>query len=255
MAWDPRQYLSFAEPRFRAGMDLIAAIRLDSPERVLDLGCGTGDLTAQLSERWPAAQVTGVDRSEQMLALAAERFPGIDWELGDLRTRKPTEPVDLIYSNASLQWVGEHELLVPKLLRELAAEGALALQVPNNFEAPSHRLLRELALDHRWAGQLSTRIQPWPVLSPERYIDLLSPMTGAVDAWTTTYFHLLNGKDPVLRWMCGAGARPYLAALRSEEDRERCRAEYGRMLREAYPERADGSTLLPYERTFVIAYR
>lgn len=255
ISWDPQQYLSFAEPRRRAGMDLLRSIELSSPSRIVDLGCGTGDLTARLAERWPAAQITGIDRSAQMLERAKSRFSGIEWELGDLRSWQPDEPVDLIYTNATLHWVQGHELLLPKLVDELAPGGALAAQVPNNFESPSHRLLRELALSPPWAARLGGQIRPWPVLSPEQYLELLSPKLRSLDVWSTTYLHLLTGTNPVLEWMYGAAIRPLLAVLSSDAERVRFKTEYGALLEEAYPPRPDGSTLFPFERIFLIAYR
>jgi trans-aconitate 2-methyltransferase len=151
--------------------------------------------------------------------------------------------------------VDGHERLLPKLADELAPGGALAAQVPNNFGAPSHRLLRELALSPRWAARLGGQIRPWPVLSPEQYLELLSPKLRSLNVWTTRYLHLLSGANPVLDWMCGAAIRPLLAALASEAERVRFKAEYGALLEEAYPRRPDGSTLFPFERIFLIGYR
>ena len=213
-----------------------------------DLGCGSGELTATLLDRWPDAAVVGVDSSPEMIAAAAA--PGVRFELADLATWTPPAPVDLLVSNAALQWVPDHPVLVPRLAGSVAPGGVLAFQVPGNFAAPSHVLLREAASRHG-VGDVPRAA---PVLDPTAYAELLAGLGWAVDAWETTYVHVLAGDDAVLRWVTGTALRPVLAALPDDAAREALTADYGAMLRAAYPPRPWG-TPFPFRRIFVVAHR
>ena len=251
--WDPATYLQFADERSRPFHDLVARIRTVDPGVVVDLGCGPGRLTASLAERWPNAQVLGLDSSAEMIdnaqQYASER---IRFVVGDLRGWQPDFPVDVIISNATLQWVPGHRALLPRLVTALAAEGWLALQVPGNFGEPSHQLLRQLATDPRFAAATEQLDTP-ETFDPDVYLGDLASLGCAVDAWETTYLHVLSGADPVFRWMLGTGARPVLQALPGN-DRELFVAEYRAMLRAAYPARPYG-TVLPFRRVYVVAQR
>ena len=215
---------------------------------VVDLGCGTGDLTATLLGRWPAANVVGVDSSPEMIASAQN--PGVTFELADLAVWAPAAPVDVLVSNAALQWVPDHPALVPRLAEQVAPGGVLAFQVPGNFGAPSHVLLREAASRHG-VGHVPREA---PVLEPSDYAVLLADRGWSVDAWETTYVHVLEGPDAVLRWVSGTALRPVLAALPDDAAREAFTADYGAALRAAYPEREWG-TPFPFRRLFVVAQR
>jgi trans-aconitate 2-methyltransferase len=252
MHWNPSQYARFAGARMQPGLDLIARLPELEPRTVVDLGCGSGELTAALAARFLKASVTGVDSSEAMLERACAQFPELRWVSGDIAHWTPNRPADVVFSNAALQWVPDHDALFPRLLQSVAEGGVLAVQMPRNFEAPSHTELRALAAEPRWGGRIHLREAP--VATPERYFDLLSPLASSVDLWETEYLHVLEGEDPVLEWVKGTALLPVFAALEGEE-REAFVQAYRERLRRAYPRRADGRTLFPFKRLFLLARR
>lgn len=253
MAWDPARYLGFAEERTRPAADLLLRAGVAAPRRVIDLGCGPGNSTALLRARWPSAEVEGLDASPEMLARARASGVSARWTLGDLAAWEAREAYDVVFSNAALQWVPDHARLLPRLLGAVRPGGALAFQVPRNWEAPSHRLMREVAASGPWAERLRG-VREVAVLAPEAYHDILAPHAAALDLWETEYLHALRGEDPVLAWVSGTGLRPFLDRLEGDE-REAFRAAYAERLREAYPPRPDGTTLFPFRRLFAVARR
>ena len=259
-AWEPTTYLRFAGERARPFAELLSRVGADAPRVVVDLGCGDGSVTATLAQRWPGARVTGIDSSSSMLAAAAAHaVPGrLDFTTGDLRNWHPTEPVDVLVSNAALHWVPGHGQLMARWAGELAPGGWLAVQVPGNQAAPTHALLAELVAGPRWAGRLApgddTVLDRAAVLDPTGYLEVLAAAGLAADAWETTYLHVLTGADPVLRWVSGTVLRPVLARL-SPADGEARTAEYAAALRVAYPVRPDGTTVLPFRRVFAVGHR
>ncbi|MCG8695316.1 MAG: trans-aconitate 2-methyltransferase [Minwuiales bacterium] len=254
MAWDPNQYLRFDEKRFRPGLELLSRIPLQRAATIYDIGCGTGALTDALRQRWPEATVTGIDSSPDMLAKAGADFPDMAWIEADAATWRPESPPDLLYSNAALHWVADHASLFPRLFASLAPGGVLAVQMPGNFDAPSHRLLTETAADGPWSDRLAALATTARVLPQERYYDLLAGDAASLDFWETTYLQVMAGKDPVLEWVRGTALRPYLDAL-DDSDRPVFEAAYAERLRAAYPERLDGHTLFPFRRFFMIAVK
>ncbi|MER7758595.1 trans-aconitate 2-methyltransferase [Streptomyces sp. NPDC097619] len=270
--WDPAQYLRHADHRGRPFRDLLARVRdpvrgygsgTRAP-RVADLGCGPGNVTALLTDRWPTARVTGFDNSPEMLAAAdrdhAGPTPGgggLDFRHADLADWRPDGPYDLIVSNAALQWVPGHQHSFPAWIAALRPGGVLAFQVPGNFRAPTHRLLRELCAEPRWRDRLDPDAlpRPEPVLEPLDYHALLTGHGCAADVWETTYLHLLTGPDPVLDWVKGTALRPVLTALAGDPTaREEFLDAYRARLREAYPPGPAG-TVLPFRRLFAVAVK
>ena len=251
--WDPSRYLQFSEERFRPFFDLMSRVGATAPASVVDLGCGPGQLTASLLERWPSARAVGVDSSAAMIE-RADQLAGdrLSFTMADLRDWQAEQPVDVLVSNATLQWVPGHRSLLPTWVRSLAPGGWLAIQVPGNFEEPSHRLLLELAADPRFAGATRGTVAP-SAFDATSYLGDLSGLGCTVDAWETTYLHVLAGPDPVFRWISGTGARPILQAL-PHELRPVFEDQYRELLRQAYPERPFG-TVLPFRRVFVVARR
>ena len=258
-SWNPEQYLRFAAERARPFDDLLNRVSaaLTSADRIVDLGCGPGNMTAALAERFPAARVVGIDSSPEMIA-AAQRYAGdrIGFALGDLREWRPEEPVDLIISNAVLQWVPRHTELFEGWLSSLRPGGVLAFQMP---VPASTEPIRMVAQRPQWTARLSSALSAVgprganPVHHPETYVDELARMGCAVDAWETTYYHVLGGADPVLEWLRGTGLRPYLDALADDPAaRDAFEAEVRHALREAYPAQSYG-TVLPFHRIFVVA--
>jgi trans-aconitate 2-methyltransferase len=254
--WDAAQYLRFAGERMRPAVDLLHRIPAElAPRRVIDLGCGTGEITLALKARWPQAEVTGLDSSAAMLEKARGLGGEVAWLQADIAGWSSAQPFDLIFSNAALQWLDGHEALFPRLLAALAPRGVLAVQMPRNFAAPSHRLMRETAADGPWRERLSGVLRTEPVLPPERYYDLLAPLAAELDLWETEYLHVLGGETPVLDWVKGTGLRPLLDALTDADERAAFTARYQERLARAYPRRSDGRTLFPFRRLFLVAKR
>jgi len=252
VAWDPGQYLKFADHRLRPAIDLLHRVDLERPGEVYDLGAGAGNVTRLIKERWPEARVTGVDDSQAMLAKAAATAPTITWQQADLATWSPARPADLIYSNAALHWLDGHDRLFPALLAGLAPGGVLAVQMPRNFSAPSHTAISEAALGGPWRGRLEPLLRPAPVRDPDFYYGVLAPRVATLDVWATEYLQVLDGPDPVKEWTKGTWLRPLLDAL-EEPERGRFEARYAELVARAYPRRADGRTLFPFRRLFIVA--
>jgi trans-aconitate 2-methyltransferase len=256
--WDPALYLAFADHRLRPALALLARVPLTAPKVVYDLGCGAGQVTRLMAERWPDATVYGLDRSPEMLAKAAAEPGQVRWVEADIRQWRPDEPVDLLFSNAALQWVEGHEELFPRLVCFLSPGGCLAVQMPLSWDAPSHRLMRETLADGGPGGTAlgsealrRTMARQW-VAAATVYYDLLAPYARRLDIWETEYLQVLEGDDPVLEWVKGTGLRPILHGLDAAE-RAVFLAEYARRLRTVYPLRADGRTLYPFRRLFIVA--
>lgn len=252
MPWDPSQYLKFGGHRLRPALDLLARVNVDAPATVYDLGCGTGNVTRLLQERWPQARVTGVDDSAEMLERARAEAPGIAWQHADLAGWAPERPADVIYSNAALHWVDGHAVLLTRLLGHLRPGGVLAVQMPRNFGAPSHTCITEAALAGPWRPVLEPLLRPAPTAEPAFYYDTLAPLAASLDIWETEYLQVLEGPDPVKEWTKGTWLRPLLDALQ-EPDRSAFEAAYAQLVARAYPPRADGRTLFPFRRLFIIA--
>lgn len=256
--WDPDQYLRFSDHRWRPARELLDRVPVAAPRVIYDLGCGPGNITRLLVERWPSATVYGLDSSREMLAKAAEEPGAIRWIEADVRDWQPAEPPDLLFSNATLHWVDGHRELFPRLMSFLRPGGALAVQMPLSWAAPSHHLMRETLADggpgREPLGSAELRqavARDW-VEKPEVYYDLLAGRTRSLDLWETEYFQILEGDDPVLEWVKGTGLRPILNGL-DDREREIFLAEYARRLRAAYPVRPGGHTLYPFRRLFLVA--
>jgi trans-aconitate 2-methyltransferase len=252
-SWDPAQYLRFSDERLRPALDLLAQVKLDAPARVVDLGCGAGNVTAILRQRFPDADILGVDGSEAMLAKARAAAPGCRFMQGDFSTWTPDgPPPDLIYSNAALHWVGNHETLFPRLVSLLAPGGELAVQMPAMHDAPLRALQNQVAATGPWAEHLRDAGFARAILTSGAYYDLLRPLVGALDLWETTYLHVLHGEDAAVEWAAGSSLRPFLDAL-PPDLRAGYRAAYAEAMRPHYPRRPDGATLLPFRRQFIVA--
>ncbi|HCU96118.1 MAG TPA: trans-aconitate 2-methyltransferase [Actinobacteria bacterium] len=254
--WDPGQYQRFAGERGRPFFDLLARVRAADPGYVVDLGCGPGNLTVTLADRWPGAEVVGVDNSPEMIGAARQlggERPRLSFAAGDLREWRPGRPVDVLVCNAVLQWVPGHLDLVRHWPQHLSAGGWLAIQLPGNHGQPSHAILLDLVRSPRWRPLLPGVQLNRQAHDPAEYLDLFARAGCEVDAWETTYLHVLPGASPVAEWYRGTGLRPVLAALDPGQAEEFV-ADYGARAREAYPPAPYG-TVLPFRRVFVVARR
>lgn len=248
--WDPVAYLGYADLRGRPFHDLLGRIGAEAPRRVVDLGCGPGNLTADLAKRWPNAVIEACDSSPEMVAAA--RAAGVEAELVDVRDWSPAADTDVVVTNAVLQWVPGHEELLRRWAGLLPPGAWLAMQVPGNFDAPSHVLTRSLAASPRWASRIGPVRGADSVASPTDYANLLTDAGCAADVWETTYVQPLTGKDAVLEWITGTALRPIRAAL-DDAAWTQFRAELAPRLAEAYPTRPDGTTWFRFRRIFAVA--
>lgn len=253
--WNVEQYLRFAAERTRPSHDLASAIALEAPRRIVDLGCGPGNSTSVLAERWPGADISGMDSSQEMVDAARRGLPGRTFEVGDIAQWEPTTPYDLVFSNAALQWVEDHERLVPRLVSAVAKGGAWAAQVPCNMLAPAHEAMRRAAERPEFQAYFKEGVQRWHVHGAEFYYDVLAPLALRVDIWKTEYVHILPSASAVVEWYKGTGLRPFLDRLPDDVMRERFLDVYLEAITAAYPARRDGNVLLPFERLFIVAYR
>jgi trans-aconitate 2-methyltransferase len=252
--WDPQQYLKFADLRLRPALDLLARIPAAEPGAVFDLGCGAGNVTKLLAERWPKARVTGVDSSMAMLEKARVAAPRIAFVQGELASWTAPEPAGVIYSNAALHWLDNHEALFPRLIEQLAPGGTLAVQMPRNHRAASHTLMIEAAEAGPWRARLAGVESIRPVHDPDAYYRILAPLASRLDIWECEYLQVLEGESPVVEWTRGTALRPYLDAL-DDAGKKGFLAAYAERIAAAYPLQPDGRTLFPFRRIFIVADR
>jgi trans-aconitate 2-methyltransferase len=253
--WDAGLYLKFGAERTRPAIDLAARIELAAPARVADLGCGPGNSTAVLRKRWPTAEVTGVDNSPEMIAAARKSDPAGRWVAADYTTWSDDRPFDVVFANASLQWVPDHATLVRRLFGLVAPGGALAAQMPAHFESPLYRLIVEIAQRPGWRGDPAAARKAMTVERPGFYYDALAPQAARLDIWVTEYWHVVENPPAIVTWIRGSGLRPFLMACADDAER----AEFERQLflgvEREYPHQADGRVLFPFCRLFLVAYK
>jgi trans-aconitate 2-methyltransferase len=252
--WDSAQYLRFSAERTQPAIDLAARIAIENPRRIVDLGCGPGNSTAVVARRWPTAELLGLDNSAEMIAAAKKNLPHCTWQIGDIGSWSPPNGFDIVFSNAALQWIPDHRHAVPRLLSHVANGGAFAFQVPANFDAAPHRLIRELGSSPAWRNFFLAPVREWHAEEPSFYYDVLAPLASRVELWTTDYIHVVPGPEAIVEWYRGTGLRPWLDLLPTEENRSRFLADYLTAIANAYPRQKDGRVLFPFRRLFVIAY-
>lgn len=261
MTWDPAQYLKYSNERLRPAIDLLARIDIAAPSTIVDLGCGAGNVTAFLARRWPEARIVGVDNSKAMLAKARASTVGQarrEWVDADLASYTPGKPIDVVYSNAALHWQDDHAQLFPRIFDWAAPGGVLAVQMPDQFAAPSHVAIADVVASAKWRDSLSAFRRKAPVLPAADYFRLLAAKAEAVDAWTTEYLHVLPASDdgvhPVVAWIKGTTLTPLLGVLPANLQQAFI-DDVSQSIAAAYPARPDGRVLYPFRRVFIVASR
>jgi trans-aconitate 2-methyltransferase len=251
-SWKPDQYLKFAAERTQPCRDLAARVAIPNPRRVMDLGCGPGNSTEVLAERWPQAELTGLDSSADMIAKARGVHPEWRWCAGDIAEwTNGEDSFDVVFSNAAMQWVSDHQSAFPRLLKHVAPGGALAVQMPANIEAEAHSLMRAVASKF----PATKNVREWFAHGTAFYYDSLAPLAARVDLWSTEYIHVMERPESIVEWYSGSGMRPFLDALATDAERQAFTNQYLAVIREAYPARPDGRILFPFRRIFIVAYR
>ena len=254
MSWDPGQYLKFAGERMRPAVDLLARIPAAAPSAVVDLGCGAGNLAPLILARWPQAKLTGVDASPEMLAKARAEHPGAQFVQGDIARWRPAAPVEVLYSNAALHWLDGHDKLVPGLLEAVQPGGFLAIQMPRNFDAPSHTTIVQAIEQGPWRAKLEPHLRRQPVAAPGEYWRMLRGRAASLEVWETEYLQVLSGGNPVAEYTKGTWLKQFLDRLDGPE-RAAFEADYRKRVAAWYPPQADGRTLFPFRRLFIVAQR
>jgi len=256
--WAPEQYLQFASERTRPCQDLVDRVAIESPGRAIDLGCGPGNSTAVIAKRWPRSEIIGLDGSAEMIEKARRDAPARKWMVGDISqwAQRDDGQFNLVFSNAALQWVEDHAAVFPRLLRRVAPGGALAFQMPANYDAPAHTAMRRLTASTTWKAHFgSGGVREWHAHDLPFYYDVLSPHATRLDGWVTEYLHVMPSARAIVDWYKGTGLRPFLDALPDEARRSDFTADYLKEIEKSYPPQADGKILFPFRRLFVIAYR
>jgi len=253
-AWNPEIYLQFEKERTLPCKDLVSRIELESPSSIADLGCGPGNSTAVIEEKWPKAELLGIDNSPEMLEKARLSKVRAEWLRADILHWKPEKTFDLIFSNAALQWVPDHETTIPRLFSFVKSGGALAFQMPTRTDLWSD-VLERLRQSSSWKDRFHSASSEFYSHEPRSYYDLLSGSSRKIDLWETKYYHVLPNAAAVVEWTKGTALRPLLDQLPDSKTREAFIREYTLELTRAYPAHPDGKLLFPFLRRFVVAYR
>jgi trans-aconitate 2-methyltransferase len=255
--WDAALYLQFSTERTQPSIDLIQRIALAEPRRIVDLGCGPGNSTEALRRRWPGASIAGLDSSKEMIEAARQAYPSGAWEVADAAQWSAPEPCDLVFANALLQWIPDHQRICRRLMEQVAPEGALAVQLPAeaHYQSPVHHEIRNVSWEPAWRERLEAARAMFTHAPAAFYYDTLQPLASRIELWETTYYHVVAGSEALLDWYRGTGLRPFLEALAGDEERR----EFERRLLDrciaAYPRQPGGRVLFPFTRLFFIAYR
>ena len=253
--WDAEQYLRFSSERTQPSVDLAARIAVPDPGRIIDLGCGPGNSTAILRQRWPKADITGLDSSADMIAAASRSYPHHKWLIGDITAWSAGVPFDVVFSNAALQWVPRHAVIFPNLFDQVASGGVLAVQMPAHFNSSLHREILETAGDPAWRHLMGPALNAMTKEPPSFYYNLLRPLAAHLEIWETEYYHVVDSPRSIVEWFRGTGMRPFLEALENEKQRKRFEELLQERYTRAYPPQNDGRILFPFRRLFIMAYR
>jgi len=259
-SWNVKIYGQFLDLRTRPARDLLSVIPNSfQPKVVYDLGCGPGNSTILLKNRWPHAKIIGLDSSLDMLEEAKKSYSDIEFIQEDIANFSPAEKVDCLFANASLQWLDHHEILIPKFLQSLNQDGVLGIQMPNNFHSPLHQATVKILQSHNhwrlYLKKLRYGILIKQLYKLSWYYDLLTK-SGAhsLQIWETEYFQEMASYQEIFDWVKGTGLRPVLSAMDAETQNEFSRA-YVEMVAKEYPLQVNHKILLPFRRIFMIGYK
>lgn len=253
--WNAHHYLKFGDERTQPAVDLASRIEIANPKTVIDLGCGPGNSTQVLRGRWPDARLTGLDRSLEMIAAARASYPEQDWVVASLETWLAPEPFDVVFSNAALQWIGNHDRLVTHLLAQVAHGGVLAFQIPSQHYSALRAHIEDVADDAAWRPRMQEAKAALTMENPSYYYDALADQVRRLDIWETEYNHVMEGPESIVDWISSTGLRPFLDALDTDAERTRFVDLLNRKVAASYLRRRDGKVLFPFRRLFVVAYR
>jgi trans-aconitate 2-methyltransferase len=251
--WNPQQYLKFRNERTQPSIDLALRISLLNPETIIDIGCGPGNSTQVLHNRWPLADIIGIDNSKKMIEKAGADYPDQKWEIMDAMNLNPNQIYDIVFSNATLQWIPGHETLIPRLFSLVKQNGVLAVQMPANNEAPFYRIMIETGKSDKWSRFTTGSEEQLTFHPPEYYYNILSSLTRSIDLWVTTYYHIMQSHRDITEWHKSTGMKPYLESLPDDRHRAEFEAEIINKCEEAYPVQKDGKVLYLFKRVFFIA--
>jgi len=255
--WDAALYLKFSTERTQPSIDLIQRIALADPQRIVDLGCGPGNSTEALRQRWPRASIAGLDSSVEMIEAARRAYPSGAWEVADAAQWSAAGPCDLVFANALLQWIPDHQRMCRRLMEQVAPGGALAVQLPAeaHYESPVHGEIRNVSQEPAWRDRLEASRAMFTHAPAAFYYNALQPLASRIDLWETTYYHIVAGPEALLDWYRGTGLRPFLEALAGDEERRDFERKVLDRFIAAYPRQPDGRLLFPFQRLFFVAYR
>ncbi len=254
-SWNPELYLQFKMERTRPSIDLVSRIKIDAPEMLIDIGCGPGNSTQVLRGRWPFADTIGIDKSEEMIKKAREDFPDQKWAIKDATSLKADTRFDVVFSNAAIQWMPDHEVLIPNLFELVNDKGALAIQVPANNESPLHRAVLTIAAEKKWLAYTSGREKLLNYRSAEYYYTILQSIASDIELWETVYYHLMRSHQELVEWYKGTGMRPFLDSLPNADQRDAFEKEVLEKCKNDYKVQKNGKILYPFRRLFFIAYK
>jgi trans-aconitate 2-methyltransferase len=253
--WDAQLYLRFANERTQPSLDLVARIKVENPQHIIDIGCGPGNSTAVLRQRWPDAEVVGLDNSPEMIAAAAVSYPDQAWVLADAASWVADRHFDLVFSNAALQWLPDHERLFPHLFEQVGDGGALAVQMPAHYHGSFHQVMLEVANDPAWSHLMDPARNALTKQPPAFYYDVLQPVASHIDLWETEYNHIMESPQAIIDWFRGTGMRPFLEVLPTKAEQQRFEQLVLKGCTERYLRQKDGKVLFPFRRLFLVAYR
>jgi trans-aconitate 2-methyltransferase len=253
--WNPQQYLKFKNERTQPSIDLVAKIRVDSPKKIIDIGCGPGNSTQPLLSRWPKSHIVGLDSSPKMIEQAKKDFPEQKWILGDANNIDTKEKYDIVFSNAAIQFLPDQERTIPKFFSIVNENGAMAVQTPEFDTMPIGRSLKKVADSKKWKEHTAGSGDVFYFHNENFYYEILSPLAKSIEIWETSYVHVLNSHKDLIEWTNSTALRPYLDKLPNEEDKISFQNELLELLKKDYPTQKDGKVLFPFKRLFFVAYK